>query len=168
MIRFLLECRRLFEKYSKDEMSVYAAQASFFIILASIPFLMLLLSLIQATPLVNESDLLSLVVQMVPDTLDGLVVYVLDSLHSDSPMALLSATAIAALWSVLPGNVKHRAGLKPGLGHRDPEKLYRPPDHLRRIYSPFFPHVSFVHGAPGVRGADPETGLGLDPFDVHL
>lgn len=60
---------------------------------------MLLLSLIQATPLVNESDLLSLVVQMVPDTLDGLVVYVLDSLHSDSPMALLSATAIAALWS---------------------------------------------------------------------
>ena len=67
-----------------------------------------------------------------------------------------------------PGNVKHRAGLKPGLGHRDPEKLYRPPDHLRRIYSPFFPHVSFVHGAPGVRGADPETGLGLDPFDVHL
>ena len=62
MIRFLLECRRLFEKYSKDEMSVYAAQASFFIILASIPFLMLLLSLIQATPLVNESDLLSLVV----------------------------------------------------------------------------------------------------------
>lgn len=72
MIRFLLECRRLFEKYSKDEMSVYAAQASFFIILASIPFLMLLLSLIQATPLVNESDLLSLVVQMVPDTLDGL------------------------------------------------------------------------------------------------
>ena len=156
MIRFLLECRRLFEKYSKDEMSVYAAQASFFIILASIPFLMLLLSLIQATPLVNESDLLSLVVQMVPDTLDGLVVYVLDSLHSDSPMALL------------PGNVKHRAGLKPGLGHRDPEKLYRPPDHLRRIYSPFFPHVSFVHGAPGVRGADPETGLGLDPPDVHL
>ena len=99
MIRLLLECRRLFEKYSKDEMSVYAAQASFFIILASIPFLMLLLSLIQATPLVNESDLLSLVVQMVPDTLDGLVVYVLDSLHSDSPMALLSATAIAALWS---------------------------------------------------------------------
>lgn len=85
MIRFLLECRRLFEKYSKDEMSVYAAQASFFIILASIPFLMLLLSLIQATPLVNESDLLSLVVQMVPDTLDGLVVYVLDSLIPTLP-----------------------------------------------------------------------------------
>ena len=134
-------------------MSVYAAQASFFIILASIPFLMLLLSLIQATPLVNESDLLSLVVQMVPDTLDGLVVYVLDSLHSDSPMALLSATAIAALWSSSRGMLS---------------KLYRPPDHLRRIYSPFFPHVSFVHGAPGVRGADPETGLGLDPPDVHL
>ena len=111
MIRFLLECRRLFEKYSKDEMSVYAAQASFFIILASIPFLMLLLSLIQATPLVNESDLLSLVVQMVPDTLDGLVVYVLDSLHSDSPMALLSATAIAALWSSSRGMLSIERGL---------------------------------------------------------
>ena len=92
-------------------MSVYAAQASFFIILASIPFLMLLLSLIQATPLVNESDLLSLVVQMVPDTLDGLVVYVLDSLHSDSPMALLSATAIAALWSSSRGMLSIERGL---------------------------------------------------------
>ena len=111
MVRFLLGCRRLFEKYSKDEMSVYAAQASFFIILASIPFLMLLLSLIQATPLVNESDLLSLVVQMVPDTLDGLVVYVLDSLHSDSPMALLSATAIAALWSSSRGMLSIERGL---------------------------------------------------------
>lgn len=168
MIRFLLECRRLFEKYSKDEMSVYAAQASFFIILASIPFLMLLLSLIQATPLVNESDLLSLVVQMVPDTLDGLVVYVLDSLHSDSSHGPFVSHGHCSPLVLLPGNVKHRAGLKPGLGHRDPEKLYRPPDHLRRIYSPFFPHVSFVHGAPGVRGADPETGLGLDPPDVHL
>ena len=69
------------------------------------------MSLVQATPLVNESDLLSLVVQMVPDTLDGLVVYVLDSLHSDSPMALLSATAIAALWSSSRGMLSIERGL---------------------------------------------------------
>lgn len=167
MIRFLLECKRLFEKYSKDEMSVYAAQASFFIILASIPFLMLLLSLIQATPLVNESDLLSLVVQMVPDTLDGLVVYVLDSLHSDSPMALLSATAIAALWSSSRGMLSIERGLTGSGAQRSRETISSAGSSAPDIQS-FFPSVSFVHGAPGVRGADPETGLGLDPFDVHL
>ena len=42
MIRFLLECRRLFEKYSKDEMYDYAAKETFFIIQESINILKLI------------------------------------------------------------------------------------------------------------------------------
>lgn len=111
MVWFLLECKQISDKYSKDEMSVYAAQASFFIILAAFPFLMLLLSLIQLIPVVNESDLLTYLVQAVPDALDGLVVNIVDSLYSDSPMTILSVTAVTALWSSSRGMLSIERGL---------------------------------------------------------
>ena len=47
MIHLLLFGRQVYLKYSADEMSVYAAQASFFIIMAAFPFFMVLLALIQ-------------------------------------------------------------------------------------------------------------------------
>jgi len=111
MIWFLLKCRQIGDKFSSDEMSVYAAQASFFIILAVFPFLMLLFSLIQLIPFINESDLLTFVVKVVPDTLDALVVNIIDSLYSDSPMTILSATAITALWSSSRGMLSIERGL---------------------------------------------------------
>ena len=92
-------------------MSVYAAQASFFIILAAFPFLMLLLSLIQMTPYVNKSDLLTFVVRAVPDALDSLVINIIEDLYSDSPMTILSATAITALWSSSKGMLSIERGL---------------------------------------------------------
>ena len=39
MLRLLLFGRQVYLKYSMDEMSVYAAQASFFIIMAAFPLL---------------------------------------------------------------------------------------------------------------------------------
>lgn len=111
MVWFLLECKQICDKYSRDEMSVYAAQASFFIILAAFPFLMLLLSLIQLIPVVSESDLLTYLVQAVPDALDGLVVSIVDSLYSDSPMTILSVTAVTALWSSSRGMLSIERGL---------------------------------------------------------
>lgn len=128
MVWFLLECKQICDKYSKDEMSVYAAQASFFIILAAVPFLMLLLALIQLIPIVTESDLLTYIVQAVPDALDSLVVNVVDSLYSDSPMAILSATAVTALWSSSKGMLSIERGLN-RVYHADSQRNYI----LRRI-----------------------------------
>ena len=111
MIWFLLECKQIFDKYSRDEMAVYAAQASFFTLLAAFPFLMLLLSLIQLIPIVHISDLLNLIVQAVPDNLNGLVIYMIDSLYSDSSMAILSVTAVTTLWSASKGMLSIERGL---------------------------------------------------------
>ena len=58
MFRLFLLGRQVYLKYSMDEMSVYAAQASFFIIMAAFPFFMVLLALIQTAPLIHEADLL--------------------------------------------------------------------------------------------------------------
>lgn len=111
MIRLILYCKQIFDKFSKDEMSVYAAQASFFIILAAFPFLMLLLAVIQVIPFINESDLLQIVVDLVPNALDSLVVNIIETMYSGSPVAILSATAVAALWSSSRGMLSIERGL---------------------------------------------------------
>lgn len=111
MIRFFFKCKMIFDKYSKDEVGVYAAQASFFIILSAFPFLMLLLSMIQLVPLVRVSDLLTVIVDAVPESLDAVVIRIVESLYSDSPMALFSVTALAALWSSSKGMLSIENGL---------------------------------------------------------
>ena len=109
-------CYKLTKKYGEDEMSVYAAQAAFFILLSVFPFLMLLLALIGLVPIVHESDLLTFLIRVMPDNLDALVIYIFDSLSSDSPMALLSASAIAALWSSSKGMLGIERGLNRACG----------------------------------------------------
>ena len=111
MIWLILTGKQIIDKYSKDEMSVYAAQASFFIILAAIPFLMVLLALIQLIPMVHEADLVTVLVQAVPDNLTGLVLSVIADLYSGSPIALASFSAAAALWSSSKGMLSIERGL---------------------------------------------------------
>lgn len=104
-------CRQIWHKYTKDEITVYAAQASFFIILAAFPFIMLLLTLIQFIPSVEKSDLLSLLVAVMPDLLDALVIGIVDDLYVKSPGTMLSVTALLALWSAARGMMGIEQGL---------------------------------------------------------
>lgn len=53
MLSFLLNCKRIYNDFIKDEVTVYAAQASFFIVLSAAPFIMILLTLIQLIPAVS-------------------------------------------------------------------------------------------------------------------
>lgn len=104
-------CRQIWHKYTKDEITVYAAQASFFIILAFFPFIMLLLTLIQFIPTVEKSDLLSILVAVMPDLLDALVIGIVDDLYVKSPATILSITALLALWSAARGMMGIELGL---------------------------------------------------------
>ncbi|MBQ7796238.1 MAG: YihY/virulence factor BrkB family protein [Lachnospiraceae bacterium] len=101
----------LIRNYIEDEMSVYAAQASFFTLLAAFPFFMLLLALIELIPLVHESDLLAFLVELMPDNLDTLIVSVLENISSVSPLAILSASAVVSLWSASKGMLSIERGL---------------------------------------------------------
>ncbi len=93
MISLLVQGKRIFDKYKKDEVTVYAAQASFFIVISFFPFIMLLLTLIQFIPAVNKSDLLELLVSIMPDMLDSLVVGIVDELYMKSHMVRLQGDA---------------------------------------------------------------------------
>ncbi|MDO4267959.1 MAG: YihY/virulence factor BrkB family protein [Eubacteriales bacterium] len=111
MIGFIISCKRIWNKYVEDEITVYAAQASFFIVIAFFPFIMLLLTLIQFIPAVSKSDLLSILVRIMPDMLDSLVVGVVDDLYIKSPGTILSVTALLALWSAAKGMMSIERGL---------------------------------------------------------
>ncbi len=111
MISFTLKCIRIWQKYGKDEITVYAAQASFFLMLAFFPFLMLLLTLIQLIPSINKSDLQYLLVRILPDMLDALILGIIDDLYLKSPRTMLSLTALLALWSAARGMMGIERGL---------------------------------------------------------
>lgn len=111
MIHFVIQCKRVMDKYGEDEITVYAAQASFFIVLAFFPFIMLLLTLIQFIPNIGKSDVLSFLVAIMPDMLDSLMVGIVDDLYIKSPGTILSLSAVLALWSAARGMMGIERGL---------------------------------------------------------
>ncbi len=111
MFSFLLHIREIINKYKTDEVAVYASQASFFIVISFFPFIMLLLTLIQLVPTVGKSDLMELMVTIVPDMLDALVIGIIDDLYTKSPGAVISMTGIVALWSASRGMLGIERGL---------------------------------------------------------
>lgn len=111
MVNFIIQCRKIYQQFVKDEITVYAAQASFFIVLSSFPFIMILLSIIQFVPSVSQSDLLTFVARVFPAKVIPLVDSVIQDLYVTSPTAVLSLTTIATLWSASRGMLGIERGL---------------------------------------------------------
>lgn len=89
---------------------LYAANASFFLILSVFPVLVVLLALLRYTGIQVESltDLLS---QVVPDTLMPMVKRLVLSAYVGSSGTVLSVSAAAALWSASRGMYSFLKGL---------------------------------------------------------
>ena len=99
---------RLFIKKCKsDNISAYAAQSAFFIILSVIPFLMLFISLVQYTP-VTESMVMEVVNRTMPGYVSPLLVAVIHEMYNRS-VGLISVTAIVAIWASAKG-IQYLAG----------------------------------------------------------
>lgn len=111
MSSWILRGKQVFDNYNRDEISVYAAQASFFIVISFFPFLMLLLTLIQFVPNVNKSDLLVVMMHLFPETFHSMVVGIVDDLYTKSPGTLVSITALTAIWSSSRGVLSLTKGL---------------------------------------------------------
>ena len=92
-------------------MTVYAAQASFFTIIAAFPFIMLLMAMIQLIPTITKSNLLMVITNIVPANLKSLVFGIVENIYTNSPATVLSVTAIAAIWSASRGMLSIERGL---------------------------------------------------------
>lgn len=90
-----------FDKCKKDNINAFAAQSAFFIILSSIPFLMVFSSLLKYTP-VTEGMIMSIVNTTMPDYIAPFFISVINEVYNKS-VGIVSLAAIVAIWSAAKG-----------------------------------------------------------------
>lgn len=90
------------KKVGKDNVSVFSAQAAFFIILAFFPFIMFLLTLVQYLP-IGESVMLRTFTDIMPKAINPYIVLIVSEVYDHATTTITSVTALTALWSASKG-----------------------------------------------------------------
>ena len=73
MIKRLWECIKTFVHYVlDDDLGLYAAQASFFIIFSTTPFIMLLITLAKYVLPINQEQIITQIYRHIPMEIDGI------------------------------------------------------------------------------------------------
>lgn len=115
--RFLRRVRRL-------EVNIYAAYAAYFWLLAIFPAMMLLISILQYTP-ISPAELRGLLEKLVPASLGALTDYMIDELFAVDSTAVLSVSAATALWMASKGVLSLQRGLNRIYTARETRSLLR-------------------------------------------
>ena len=100
--RLITILANLLSELQDVSVGVYAANASFFIILSVFPMLVLLLAILNLTRL-TETDLVELLSTVLPTALQGYVSTVVTDLKGFGGAAVISITAVLAIWSASRG-----------------------------------------------------------------
>lgn len=93
--------RGFLKRFNEDHVGAYAAQSAYFILLSFIPFVLLLVTLVQYTPLTQEivTDAL---VGLVPTEFSSFIKGIVSEVFGKSP-AFVPLSAVIALWSAGKG-----------------------------------------------------------------
>lgn len=83
--------------FQETAISAYAGQSAFFIMLSFFPFLILLLSFLQYTPL-NQEIVTSFILSVVPRSFHQLFLSVIQEIYEYHRTGLISITLISTLW----------------------------------------------------------------------
>ncbi len=102
LIRILMLLDPAGRKLADDNIGAFSAMAAFFLFVSLFPFIMLLLALLQFFPFDME-DLIEAVSVVLPDGLEGFIVPTISEIYQKGTPALISLTAITAVWSASTG-----------------------------------------------------------------
>lgn len=95
----VMEIVRFINFLTGDNVSMYAAQASFFLIISVIPFLMLCFNIIKLFIVIDEQSIIHTINSFAPAQVSKLLTTVVDELFNRAASAsLISISAISALW----------------------------------------------------------------------
>ncbi len=97
------------EEVSRDHVGAYAAQTAFFFMLSLIPIILLLLTLVQYTP-VTKADVMAAVITVFPTSVDSLITSIVNQVYNQST-GIIPVTIIVALWSAGKGVLAMSSGL---------------------------------------------------------
>ena len=117
--------------FRRDMIPVYAAQASFFLLLASVPFLVLLLNIGKIFFRAVSDEALTLIENILPAALKDTVDALGKQIAAGGGIPLLSVSAAAALWSASRGMAALERGLAGVYGVNVSRGLFR--DILRSL-----------------------------------
>ena len=92
------------------EVNIFAAYAAYFWLLAIFPAMMLLISILQLTP-ISPDSLRTMLQNVIPASLESLTDYMIDELFAVDSPAILSVSAITALWMISKGVLSIQRGL---------------------------------------------------------
>ena len=95
--------KSIFRKLSMDCVFAFAAQASFFVVISSIPLLMLILSFLQYFLPVDRMQVISALETFLPSSIYDFAVIVVDELFGKTNIPVVSVTAVTLLWSASGG-----------------------------------------------------------------
>ena len=96
----------------EDNIGMYAAQASFFLIISAIPFMMLMLAVLQFIIPFSESDIIHLINQYMPSKIVPWVEDITNEIFNNSSnISIISVTAVSALWLASRGFMALYTGL---------------------------------------------------------
>lgn len=90
------------DRLKEDHVSAYASQAALFMIMALFPMLILILNVIQYTP-VTEEFLLETVLTVIPYSFKELAITIVSDLYQTSSGTLLSISIVLTIWSAAKG-----------------------------------------------------------------
>ena len=100
---------RIILTISSHHTGAYAAQAAYFFVLSLIPIFLLLLTMVQFTP-VTMDDVLKAVLQVFPDTVQPLMRSIVIQVYTQSS-GFIPITVLVALWSAGRGVLSVTSGL---------------------------------------------------------
>lgn len=87
------------DKCLKDQLTLYAAQSSFFMMFSLFPIIMIVISIIQMILPLRESDFLNLITSYIPSDITFDFSGIFDNLLSKSAGTIISLSTITVLWS---------------------------------------------------------------------
>jgi len=90
-----------FANLNKHHISEYTAQCAYYTILSFIPFLILIVTLVQYTG-ISQASLLSIIQNIIPETMSDAAFSILQEVYSKS-VGTISISAIFVLWTAMKG-----------------------------------------------------------------
>lgn len=90
-------------KMRQDHITAFAAQAAFFTILATFPFIMFILYLTRFLPMINQADILLYCKDYLPSQYSSFVISIINMVFVQQSTAFLSFNLISLLWSASKG-----------------------------------------------------------------
>lgn len=98
-----------FGRIAEDHVSAYATQSAFFLVLSLIPIILLLMTMVQYTPL-TKADVMAAAYEFFPISIRTTIISIINEVYNQST-AMIPVTALVAVWSAGRGTLAISTGL---------------------------------------------------------